>query len=147
MSEFDFGGGPVGLRWMGIYACNMLYRDNALDMYNKGVLPLNTSMHILCSAESSVFMYDTFGLKWASYMNGGEGGGKRTVIDGWVSASEKIHKVPGVVPAGHTIVMTCAYWPNCFNDRLLSYTPNDSDDPSEILFHREQVYPTRQIIP
>jgi hypothetical protein len=63
MSEFDFGGGPVGLRWMGIYACNILYRDNALDMYNKGVLPMNTSMHILCSAESSVFMYDTFGLK------------------------------------------------------------------------------------
>jgi hypothetical protein len=24
MSEFDFGGGPGGLRWMGIYACNML---------------------------------------------------------------------------------------------------------------------------
>jgi hypothetical protein len=80
-------------------------------------------------------------------MNGGEDGLKHTVIDSWVSASEKIHKVPGVVPAGHTIDMTCAYWPNCFNDRLLLYTPNDSDDPSEILFHRERVYPTRQIIP
>ena len=29
MSEFDFGGGPGGLRWMGIYACNMLFPDNS----------------------------------------------------------------------------------------------------------------------
>jgi hypothetical protein len=147
MSEFNFGGGPAGLRWMGIYACNMLFPDNAEDMYNKGVLPMNTAMHILCSAETSVFMYDTLGLKWASYMNGGEGGGRRTVIDGWVSASEKIHKVPGVVPAGHTVAMTCAYWPDCVNDFLLNYTENGSDDPSEIQLWREQVYPTRQMIP
>ena len=47
MSEFDFGGGPVGLRWMGLYACNMLSYDNAQDMYNKGVLPMNFNLHIL----------------------------------------------------------------------------------------------------
>jgi hypothetical protein len=132
---------------MGLYACNMLYRDNALDMYDKGVLPMNQYLHILLAAESSVHMYQTFGMKWASYMNGGEDGTKHTVIDSWVSASEKIHKVPGVVPTGHTIVMTCAYWPDCVNDRLLTYTDNGSTDPSDILFHREQVFPTRQIVP
>ena len=29
---------------MGIYACNMLYPDNAMDMYNKGVLPMNQNL-------------------------------------------------------------------------------------------------------
>ena len=141
MSEFDFGGGPGGLRWMGLYACNMLSYFNAQDMYNKGVLPLNQNLHILLAEETSIFMYPTFGQKWASYMNGGEGGGKRTVIDGWILASQVIHAVPGVVPSGHTVTMTCAYWPNCVNDTLYSYTDNDSDDPSEILFRRVQVFP------
>jgi hypothetical protein len=142
MSEFDFGGGPVGLRWMGIYACNMLYYDNAQDMWDKGVLPMNPSLHILLAEESSVFMYPTFGRKWASYMNGGEDGVKHTIIDSWNSASHDVHAVPGVFPSGHApIVMTCAYWPDCFNDKLLSYTDNGSDDPSEILFRRVQVYP------
>jgi len=142
MSEFDFGGGPVGLRWMGIYACNMLYYDNAQDMWDKGVLPMNPNLHILLAEESSVFMYPTFGRKWASYMNGGEDGVKHTIIESWNSASHDVHAVPGVFPSGHApIVMTCAYWPDCFNDKLLSNTDNGSDDPSEILFRRVQVYP------
>jgi hypothetical protein len=141
MSEFDFGGGPGGLRWMGIYACNMLSQLNAQDMYNKGVLPINPNLHILLAEETSIFMYPTFGQKWASYMNGGEGGGNRTVIDGWILASQVIHAVPGVVPSGHTVTMTCAYWPDCRNDTLYSYTNNELDDPSEILFRRVQVFP------
>jgi hypothetical protein len=132
---------------MGIFACNMLYRDNALDMYNKGVLPMNPNLHILLGEETSIFMYPEFGRLWSSFMNGGEDGVKHTVIDSWVSASEKAHKVPGVVPSGHTVIMTCAYWPDCVNDKLILYTDNSSTDPSEILFHREQVFPTRQIIP
>jgi len=141
MSEFDFGGGPGGLRWVGIYACNMLSYLNAQDMYNKGVLPINPNLHILLAEETSIHMYPTFGQKWASYMNGGEGGGKRTVIDGWILASQVVHAVPGVVPAGHTVTMSCAYWPDCRNDSLFSYTNNDLDDPSEILFRRVQVFP------
>jgi len=141
MSEFDFGGGPVGLRWMGLYACNMLYPDNAQDMYDKGVLPMNFNLHILLAEETSIFMYPEFGAKWASYMNGGEDGVKHTVMDSWNLASQKIHSVPGVVPAGHTVIMTCAYWPDCAGDTLQSYTDNGSTDPSDIAFRRVQVYP------
>ena len=147
LSEFDFGGGPVGLRWMGLYACNMLSYENAQDMYNKGVLPMNFSLHILLAEESSIFMYSEFGTKWASYMNGGERGGIRTVMEAWALASQDIHAVPGVVPQGHKpVVMTCAYWPDCVNDKLQSYTENGSTDPSEILFRRVQVWPTYQVI-
>lgn len=103
MSEFDFGGGPVGLRWMGLYACNMLSRDNALDMYNKGVRPMNPSLNILLAEETSIYIRVEFGTKWASFMNGGEDGRKHTVIDSWVSASEVIHKL--VNPVGHTVIM------------------------------------------
>lgn len=147
MSEFDFGGGPIGLRWMGIYACNMLYRNNAIDMYNKGVLPINPRLHILLGEETSVFMYPTFGRKWASYMNGGEDGVKHTIIDSWNLASHDIHSVSNVVPIGIEIIMTSAYWPDCVNDRLLYYTENGSDDPSEILFWRQRVFPTYEKIP
>lgn len=143
MSEFDFGGGPVGLRWMGIYACNMLYRDNALDMWNKGVLPLNENMHILLAEETSIHMYPEFGRLWASYMNGGEDGVKRTVLESWSLASQKAHKE---VQPSHDVIMSSAYWPNCVNDKLLSYTPNDSDDPSEIRFRRVKVWPTFQVL-
>lgn len=141
MSEFDFGGGPGHLRWMGLYACNMLSYDNAQDMYNKGVLPMNFNLHILLAEETSIFMYPEFGTKWASYMNGGEDGVKHTVMDSWNLASKKIHSVQGVVPAGHTVIMTCAYWPDCINDTLQSYTDNGSTDPSDIAFRRVQAYP------
>lgn len=147
MSEFDFGGGPGGLRWMGIYACNMLKRDNALDMYNKGVLPMNANLHIFLGAETAVHMYPEFARLWASYMNGGEDATKHTVIESWNLASRKIHTITGVVPAGHTVVMTCAYWPDCVNDKLLFYTDNSSNDPSEILFFRKEVFPNYQTIP
>ena len=132
---------------MGIYACNMLKRDNALDMWNKGVLPMNQNLHILLAEESSIHMYPEFARKWAKYMNGVEAGGTRTIIDAWNLASRDIHSITNVVPSGHTVEMTCAYWPNCFNDKLLSYTPNDSDDPSEILFFRKRVFPTFVTIP
>jgi hypothetical protein len=139
MSEFDFGGGPVGLRWMGIYACNMLYPDNAQDMYNKGVLPMNFNLHILLAESTSIFMYPSFGQKWASYMNGGEPGGVQTVMQAWILASQKIHNA--VKPAGHVVSMSCAYWPDCVNDTLQSYTDNGSTDPSDISFRTVQVYP------
>jgi hypothetical protein len=124
---------------MGIYACNMLYPDNAQDMYDKGVLPLNENLHILCSESTSIFMYPAMGQKWASYMNGGEPGGVQTVINAWILASQKIHAQ--VNPTGHTVSMSCAYWPDCVNDTLQSYTPNSSSDPSDISFRTVQVYP------
>jgi hypothetical protein len=119
----------------------MLFIDNAWDMYNKGVLPMNFNLHILLAEETSIFMYPEFGRLWASYMNGGEDGVKHNVMDSWNMAARKINAVPGVVPAGHTVVMTCAYWPDCVNDSLQSYTDNGSTDPSDITFRRVQAYP------
>src|SRR5208282_848650 len=101
----------------------MLSYDNAQDMYNKGVLPMNPNLHILLAEETSIYMYPTFGRKWASYMNGGEDGRKHTIIESWNLASRDVHLAEN--PVGHTVIMTCAYWPNCFNDKLLLYTSND----------------------
>lgn len=149
MSEFDFGGGPVGLRWMGIFACNMLSFANAQDMYNKGVLPLNENGSIILAEETSIFMYPEFGRLWASFMNGGEDGVKHTIIDSWNLASRKAHLAPGAIPSGYSlpVIMTSAYWPDCVNDKLLSYTANSSNDPSEILFRRQRVFPDYTTLP
>jgi hypothetical protein len=148
MSEFDFGGGPGGLRWMGLYTCNMLFYDNAQDMYNKGVLPMNPSLHALLAAETSVFMYPEFGRLWANYMNGVEDGIRHAVINSWNLASLKAHAATNAVPQGYSlpVIMTSAYWPDCLNDTLLYYTDNSSTDPSDILFRRVQVWPTYQVI-
>jgi hypothetical protein len=67
----------------------------------------------------------------------------RTIIDAWNLASRDVH---AVVQPGHQVIMSSAYWPNCVGDKLLLYTPNDSDDPSEIMFRRVRVYPTFQVI-
>jgi hypothetical protein len=148
LCEFDFGGGPGGLRWMGIYACNILFFANATDMYDKGVLPMNPNLHALLAAETSVFMYPEYGRLWANYMNGVEDGVKHTVIDSWNLASRKAHIATNAVPQGYSlpVIMTTAYWPDCVNDKLLYYTENGSTDPSDILFRRVQVWPTYQVI-
>lgn len=79
LSECDFGSN--NLRWMGIYSCNMLNQISYDSMYAKGVLPINEDLHLLLGAKTPVFMYDSFGQKWASFMLGRENGQPQTVIE------------------------------------------------------------------
>jgi len=76
-SECSFG--STNLRWMAIFACNILHDDNYQDMWDKLVLPINDDLHLLLSARTSVYMYPEFGRKWAQAMLGKEPGGVRTV--------------------------------------------------------------------
>lgn len=43
--------------------------------------------------------------------------------------------------------ITFVHYFDCVNDRLLFYTDNSSNDPSEILFRRQNVFPTYQTLP
>ncbi len=135
LSECDFG--SPNLRWMGIYACNMLHENSYDSMYAKGVLPINDKLHILLGANTSVFMYDTFGRKWASFMLGRENGIRETVIESWFSAGILIHEeVEPDIPISFRI----AGWPSCFGDKLTEYNDPSSDNVYDIEFRDRVIW-------
>ena len=136
LSECDFGGS--NLRWMAIFACNILYDDNYQDMYNKVVLPIDDNLHLLLSARTSVFMYPEVGRKWAQAMLGKEPGGIRSVKDAWYYAGDTTQKLSS--PTG-PVILRVAGWPACFSDQLLNYSTPDSGDPANITTDDHQAYP------
>jgi hypothetical protein len=136
LSECDFGGS--NLRWMAIFACNILYDDNYQDMYNKVVLPIDDNLHLLLSARTSVFMYPEVGRKWAQAMLGKEPGGIRSVRDAWYLAGDATQKLSE--PTG-PVVLRVAGWPACLSDQLLNYSTPDSGDPANITVDDHQAYP------
>ena len=66
--EFQFGG---SLRWMGIFACNMV-GDTAVANWNTHAnWPFDPSqLHLLLSASTSVYMVESFGTNWSWAMTG-----------------------------------------------------------------------------
>lgn len=123
---------------MAIFACNVLHEENYLDMYDKLVLPINDDLHLLLSARTSVFMYPTFGRKWAQAMLGKERNGIQTVKEAWFFAGEETQ---GLANPTTTVIFRVAGWPACFSDKLLNYSTPDSGNPAEITFEDRQVYP------
>jgi Family of unknown function (DUF6345)/Bacterial Ig domain/FlgD Ig-like domain len=136
LSECDFG--SSNLRWMAIFACNILHDENYQDMWDKGVLPINEQLHLLLSAETFVFMYPEFGKKWAQAMLGKEPGGIRTVKEAWYFAGEETQKLSN--PTG-PVVFRVAGWHACFTDKLLDYSDPDTENAIERDY--KQVYPAQ----
>jgi hypothetical protein len=143
LSEFDFGSpGTVGLRWMAILACNALRDDNYVSMYNRGVLPINDDLHLLCSATTYSYAADDLGAIWAKQMtSGGAFAPPQTVKRAWFLGGSLGYK--GETGITNTVIFRVAGWPNCFSDKLLNYAAStDSPDPSHITFEDQQVWPT-----
>jgi Family of unknown function (DUF6345) len=137
LSECDFG--SSNLRWMAIFACNILYDDNYQDMWDKRVLPINDDLHLLLSARTAVYMWPNFGEFWANDMLGKErGGGPQTLIDAWEYAGKKTQ--PAAHPSG-PVIFRVAGWHACLGDKLLNYSTPDSGDPTAIEKEDRQVYP------
>ena len=135
LSDCNFG--SVNLRWMGIYSCNMLHETSYDSMYAKGVLPINDKLHLLLGCKTSVFMYETFGQKWASCMLGRERGGIKTVRESWYEAGRLIHnEVKPTIP----IVFRVAGWPECLEDTLGTYTTPTSNNVYDIEFRDIEVW-------
>ncbi len=136
LSQCDFG--SANLRWMGIYSCNMLHEMSYDSMYTKGVLPINDKLHLLLGAKTSVFLYESFGKKWASFMLGREDGTFKSVRDSWYLAGEKIM---GEVGGPNQVILRVAGWPECAGDKLNSYTTPTSTNVFDIEFLDRQVWP------
>ena len=135
LSECDFG--SANLRWMGIFACNILNETSYNDMYTKTVLPINNSLHLLLGSKTSVFMYPSFGQKWASAMLGREAGGTRSVSEAWFYSGTLTQ--PLASPTG-PVILRVAGWSDCFSDTLKSYSPPNSGDPLDITYEDREVF-------
>jgi hypothetical protein len=142
LSECSFG--SANLRWMAVFACNALRDENYSSMYTAEVLPINPDLHLLCSANSTVYGAPELLQLWAQYMTKGQTlfGGVETIKDAWFLASRKAYSNNAKgLPPGAVITMKVSGWPNCFGDKLLQYSAPGTTDRSQITFEDDQVFP------
>ncbi len=139
LSEFDFGSSSPNLRWMSILSCNNLVDSVYQDCWDKEVLPVSDTLHLLCGANSSVFMVQTFGIFYYAALTGGGGKPRQTVINAWFYAGANTQgRQPGGPHA--TVILRVIGWPNCFGDDLVNYQDPDSGDPADITYQDETVF-------
>ncbi|MEI7733802.1 MAG: DUF6345 domain-containing protein, partial [Verrucomicrobiota bacterium] len=136
LSEMDLG--SQNLRWMAILACNMLNENNYTDMWNKLALPINDSLHLLCSAKTGVYMVEDVGRVFADSLTGKATGTAMKVTDSWYAAGTATQMLgkPDV-----NIYFRVAGWGNCFNDTIYSYEDPDSGNPADITYEDVRVFP------
>lgn len=119
---------------MSILSCNNLVSSVYSDCYNKEVLPIHDSMHLLCGARTSVYIVSNFGLKYSAALTG-NGTARLSVKESWFSAG---HATQGLNP-NVSVRFRVIGWPACFNDDLVNYSAPDSGNPADITFEDEQV--------
>ncbi|MSU58548.1 MAG: hypothetical protein EXS35_10280 [Pedosphaera sp.] len=137
ISKMKFGGSR--LKWMGIFACSMLYADNYNDLYNKNVLPLGPNMHMFLSGSTTLYTRGFFGGRLGQELTGISAtdttNAPAKIWDGWRAASKFDHRsgwdldtnsVPGIVK------MRVVYWPGCLDDTIYEYVADSGggDDQS-----------------
>jgi hypothetical protein len=138
MSAFDFGSSATnGLRWMAILACNALRDQNYQSMNNRGVLPINQNLHLLCSTKTYAPSAPDIGRYWARRMTFGTYSlGPQTVRRSWfLGGSEGYKNTVGIT---NTVHFRVAGWEECLEDKLLDYSSPGGD----LLVRDQQVYPT-----
>ncbi|HEY0552165.1 MAG TPA: DUF6345 domain-containing protein [Verrucomicrobiae bacterium] len=142
LSECSFG--STNLRWMGMYACSSLRDQNYQSMYNIQVLPINPNLHLLCSTRSFMYINDSIGAFWSLYMHHGATAtsGAETVKRAWFLSVRDVYKLVKKMPTGQTVTLRVAGWPNCFGDKLTTYSNPGTSDPSQIAYEDQQVWPS-----
>ncbi len=124
LSDMDFGSdGTNGLKWMTIYACNILKSANYNSMNSNFKIPVNENLHLLLGPSSFTYAFDGFGKHYAEnlvyYTN--------SIINAFNNAAiyEANYHSSHVT---NSITHAVSGWPACFNDSLLYYSDPDSED-------------------
>ena len=121
LSEFGFGG---SLRYMGLLACWMLTDPNFGSMNNAGVLPIPSSLHLLCGCSSLAVLTEDLGELWANNMCGKPGflgvGVQKpdAVAQAWTRAGSQSYSHLGPEFSGMQIYFRVAGWSSAMNDTL-----------------------------
>jgi hypothetical protein len=115
LSECGFGG---NLRWMGLLACDMLRDENFFSMYDVGVLPIPSNLHLLCSSSTISFTTSNIGRLWASKMCNQE-----PVSTAWFNAAQEAYLGSTVIDP---VIFRVVGYDNCFSDTLQNYAAGTS---------------------
>lgn len=140
------------LKWMGIYACNILAEENFQDMWAKNVLPMPASLHMLLSTSSTVAGVPIFGTELGNQLVGWNSNNNNytnnsTVRDAWVQAAQRAHEIANATsiskgngPLPFQARVRVISWPDCQSDTVYNY-PFDTggDDDQSVLINYEQV--------
>jgi hypothetical protein len=134
LSDMDFGSpGTNGLRWMTIYACNILRPENYNSMNNAGKIPVNEDLHLLLGGSTLVWSCEELGTQYANNLTRND----KTIIDAFNSAGTYAHALDhgGIT---NVVKFATAGWPACFNDKLSGY--NDPDTINGLTYQEYQIY-------
>jgi hypothetical protein len=130
----DFGStGADGLRWMTIYACNILRQDNYTSMNSAGKLPVNEDLHLLLGPSTTAYACNQFGVQFANNLTVNN----KSIMEAFNLAGGYAHTLDhsGVT---NTVKFAVCGWPACFSDKLSVY--NDPDPDNGLTYDEQIVY-------
>jgi hypothetical protein len=120
----DFGSdGTNGLRWMTIFACNILKPENYSSMANHSRLPVNDSLHLLLGFSTTGYAASNLGKYYANYLTATNY--SYSVVNSLADACADAYTEckPGSIT--NIVRIRISGWDSCFNDSLQLY--NDPD--------------------
>lgn len=135
LSDMDFGSaGTNGLRWMTVFACNILRPYNYNSMNDAGLIPVNENLHLLIGPSTDSVAVQGVGYEYAHNLTTKN----QSIVDAFNNAMETELAANGLFVTG-TIKMAVSYWPSCLNDKLSASTDPDTSDGLQ--YQETQVFP------
>ena len=121
LSDMDFGSaGTNGLRWMTIFACNILRPQNYSSMNNVGIIPVNENLHLLLGWDTTGYFSYWLGKYYANYLVNSN----YTIVNSLADAHADAYNKDSTGIA-NIVRIGIAGWDSCMNDSLTLY--NDPD--------------------
>lgn len=121
LSDMDFGSaGTNGLRWMTIFACNILKPENYSSMDNQGLIPVNDNLHLLLGFSTTGYAAQHLGKYYANYLVNSN----YTIVNSLADAcadsySENSTGITNIVR------VRISGWSSCMDDALSLYSDPD----------------------
>jgi hypothetical protein len=121
LTDMDFGStGTNGLRWMTIFACNILREANYNSMNNAGKNPVNENLHLLLGFDTTGYAAYNLGKFYANYLVNSNYTVINSLADGCADSYQlNSTGITNIVRVG------IVGWNSCQNDSLQLY--NDPD--------------------
>ena len=121
LSDMDFGStGTNGLRWMTIFACNILREANYDSMNNAGHNPVNENLHLLLGFDTTSYAAYSLGKFYANYLVNSNYTIINSLADGCADSYQlNSTGITNIVRVG------IVGWNSCLDDTLKLY--NDPD--------------------
>jgi uncharacterized protein DUF6345 len=139
LADFDFGSGATnGLKWMTMYACNILNPTAYNSMNNNSRLPINDNLHLLLGSATVCYASQSIGNHYGHRLAGGYFWTMENVDDAWFDAGRRAYQLYRLSGVSTTVTFATVGWPACFNDTVLLYS--DPDPSSGLNRVDEDVY-------